>query len=320
MCDRRCKGDDRASTRCARSRAHLPRHDKTGAQVLLPRCRRCSRSIDLASTARKACSVQPVLHEYPSSTHVSPRSYRLHRARDALHRARGGFSRRGYPPRSRPSLRSSARRGLRHRGLCLAGRSDARCAHDPRRSAARGSYSNVRTVRASGSRRARRKAPPRCLEFGPVHPQQTLVEIDLALPISSCSPERAQAAFGPFSAAPRRTGNPAFDQRFGVFVREQRAEATVLLPRIRPRGHLTLGRRDLRGLRDARLPRFARPRGPRWHSCAAVSRLIASLDTATALAAPHVPRSPARPPSLRRPPRRSSSCSVSASHRRSPGR
>ena len=137
--------------------------------------------------------------------------------------------------------------------------------------------------------------------FGPVHPQQTLVELDLALPDQMiCAHDRAQAVFGPFPPPAQRTGNPEFDQRFGIFVRAAEAQgyrpgssdpapwarspaAGALFADFNTLGfvalHVHAGR--------ARMLFAPHP----------VDGLVAALEAGSTLARPHEARSPARPPS-----------------------
>ncbi|MFT3771751.1 MAG: hypothetical protein QM820_40600 [Minicystis sp.] len=193
-----------------------------------------------------------------------------------------------------------ARRGLRHRALPSpqAPTPDAQAALDaPQRGIAIERQDGASVWLSPIATQGAATLPG----FGPVHPQQTLVELDLALPDQLiCSPERAVAAFGPFPPHPRRTGNPAFDQRFGVFVREEGAQgyrpapadptpwarspaAAAIFADFDTLGFLALHVHEGRG-------RFL-------FAPQAVDGLVAALDTATALAHPEAPRAPARPPS-----------------------
>ncbi|HVK69703.1 MAG TPA: hypothetical protein VM694_34835 [Polyangium sp.] len=136
--------------------------------------------------------------------------------------------------------------------------------------------------------------------FGPIHPQLTLVEFDLPLPDQMiCAHDRAQAVFGPFPPPALRTGHPHFDQRFGIFVRP--AEGHGYRPT--PSDPAPWARSPSAGalFTDFYTLGFVAlhvhgGRGRMLFAPQAVDGLVAALDTGAALARPHEPRAPRRPP------------------------
>ena len=137
--------------------------------------------------------------------------------------------------------------------------------------------------------------------FGPVHPQQTLVELELALPDQMiCAHDRAQAVFGPFPPPAQRTGNPEFDQRFGIFMRP--AEAQGYRPS--PSDPAPWARSPAAGALFADFTTLGfvalhvhAGRARMLFAPQPVDGLVAALDAGGALARPHEARPPARPPS-----------------------
>ena len=198
-----------------------------------------------------------------------------------------------------------ARRGLRLRGLPVAGAPmpDARAVLDaPERGIVLERQDGARVSLSPSANEGAATLPG----FGPMHPQQTLVELDLALPDQLiCTPERAQAAFGPFPPHARRTNNPAFDRRFGIFVREEGAQGYRPAPSDpTPWAHAPAAASifaDFDTLGFLAL-HVHEGRGRLLFAPQSVDGLVAALDTATALSQPHVPRAPVRPPSRLRGP------------------
>ncbi|APR78221.1 Hypothetical protein A7982_03568 [Minicystis rosea] len=192
-----------------------------------------------------------------------------------------------------------AKRGLRHRGLsspAVPSPTPQEALDAPQRGIAIEREDGARVSLSAIATEGAATLPG----FGPTHPQHTLVELDLALPDQLiCTPERAQAAFGPFPPHARTTGNRAFDRRFGVFVRDEDARgyrSTASAPT--PWAHAPAAAAifaDFETLGFVAL-HVHEGRGRLLFAPQAVDGLVAALDTATALAHPEAPRAPAPPP------------------------